>query len=70
MATRTARTSYVWARGTSLSLFTVLYLGAGLVVAGIYDYFDNASTFERVVEAALAVILWPLVLLGIEMRID
>jgi hypothetical protein len=57
-------------RGTSVGLFTVLYLGAGLVVAGIYDYFENVNTFERGIEAALAVLLWPLVLLGVEMRID
>ena len=58
------------ARSTSVGLFTLLYLGAGLVVAGIYDYFENVNGIERGIEAALAVLLWPLVLLGVEMRID
>lgn len=57
-------------RARSFSLFTMLYLGAGLVVAGMRNYFESVSTFEQVIEAALAVVLWPLVLLGIDMRFD
>ena len=51
------------------SLFWILYLIAGLVVAGDRNYLEGIGNIEEVVEAALAVLLWPLLLLGVDMRI-
>lgn len=54
-------------------LFFLLYLVVGvLVAAGIVgndDYFAGANSAEEIAEAVLAVMLWPLVLLGIEMNL-
>jgi len=51
----------------------LLYLVVGvLVAAGIVgndDYFASANSAEEIAEAVLAVMLWPLVLLGVEMNL-
>lgn len=50
------------------SLIGLLYLIIGVVVAASDNYFKNVDDFEKVAEAVLAIVLWPLVLLGIDMR--
>jgi hypothetical protein len=50
-------------RGPSLGL---IYLIVGVVVAAINDYFDNLDTLRRIGEAVIAVIIWPLILLGVD----
>ena len=55
-------------------LFFVLYLVVGvLVAAGIVgserDYFSGLSNLEETAEMILAVVLWPLVLLGVNINI-
>ena len=52
-----------------ISLFWILYLIAGLVIAGDRNYLKGIDNVEEVVEAALAVLLWPLLLLGVDMRV-
>ena len=51
------------------SLFTTVYLVVGVVVAAANDYFDSLGTVGRVVSAVVAVVLWPLVLIGFEISI-
>lgn len=46
----------------------IIYLIVGVVVAANRNYFTGIDNIEQLVEAVLAVILWPLVLLGIAMR--
>lgn len=55
------------ARGLSLP---VLWVVVGLVVAAVYDYFDRLGTAGRVLSALVAVLLWPLLLFGFEIRIS
>jgi len=50
------------------SLVTIIYLVIGAIVAANHHYFQNVHDIKQVAEAALAVILWPLVLLGVSMR--
>jgi hypothetical protein len=55
-------------------LFFVLYLVVGvLVAAGIVgserDYFSGLSNLEETAEMILAAVLWPLVLLGVNINI-
>ena len=54
-------------------LFFLLYLVIGVLVAagviGNDDYFAGANSAEEIAEAVLAVMLWPLVLLGVEMNL-
>jgi hypothetical protein len=40
-----------------------------VLVAVARDYFDNLETVKRIISALLAVLLWPLVLLGVELHI-
>jgi hypothetical protein len=48
----------------------LVYLVIGVVVAATNDYFDHIGTIKRVISALLAVLLWPLVLLGIDLHIN
>jgi len=48
---------------------TVIWLIVGVIVAASHHYFAHASALKPVVSAALAVLLWPLVLLGINLHI-
>ena len=47
----------------------LLYVIVGVVAAAIYDYFDHLGTIRRVLEAVIAVLIWPLILLGVEIDI-
>lgn len=46
-----------------------IYLLIGLLVAGAHNYFVHLTTLGRLLSAMLAVILWPLLLLGIHVHI-
>jgi hypothetical protein len=48
---------------------TIVYVVVGVAVAASYDYFKNPETFRRIASAVLAVLLWPLLLLGIDLHI-
>ncbi len=48
---------------------SAIWLVAGLIVAFVQDYFDNLGTISRILTAILAVLLWPLLLLGFDVRI-
>jgi hypothetical protein len=52
------------------SLLGLIYLIVGVAMAASRDYFDSLDTLRNVVSAALAVVLWPLLLLGIDLHID
>jgi hypothetical protein len=48
----------------------LVYLIIGVVIAATHDYFKNFDTVKRVISAILAVLLWPLVLLGVDLHIS
>jgi uncharacterized membrane protein len=48
---------------------SAIWLVAGLIVAFVQDYFDNLGTISRIITAVLAILLWPLVLLGFDIRV-
>lgn len=50
------------------NLLWIAYFVAGVAIAADRKYFDKVDKLEQVAEAALAVLLWPLVLLGVDMR--
>jgi hypothetical protein len=52
-----------------IGLIPLIYIVIGLVVANSHDYFKNADTLRTVGSAILAVLLWPLILLGIDLHI-
>jgi hypothetical protein len=47
----------------------LIYLVIGVIVAYAEDYLENLDTTKRLISAVLAVLLWPLVLLGVDLRI-
>jgi hypothetical protein len=51
------------------SLLGIVYLVVGVAVAATYDYFERLNTIRRILSAVLAVVLWPLLLLGIDLHI-
>jgi hypothetical protein len=50
-------------------LLGVVYLVIGIVVAARYDYFDQFETLRQVLSGLLAILFWPLLLLGIDLHI-
>ena len=53
-----------------VSFFAVAWVVIGFVVAVVEDHFDSLGTFGRVLTAIAAVLLWPLLLLGSDIRIS
>ena len=50
-------------------LLGLIYLAIGVFVAASKDYLENLETLKRVLSAVLAILLWPLLLLGIDLQI-
>jgi hypothetical protein len=54
-------------------LVTFLYVVVGILVAagviGNDNYLSHLDTFKQVIDAILAVLLWPLVLLGVHFHV-
>jgi hypothetical protein len=63
-----ARMSYDVARMRS-GLISVVYFIVGVVVAASDHYFTHISTLKPLLSALLAVVLWPLLLLGVNLHI-
>ena len=47
----------------------VVYIIIGVVVAAGRDYFENLDALKPIASAVLAVLLWPLVLFGINLQL-
>lgn len=52
-----------------MSIGGIVYFVLGLLVAGSQNYFDQLNTLGRLLSAIIAVIVWPLLLFGIDIRI-
>ena len=50
-------------------LLLLVYVAIGVAVAASKDYLENLDTVKRLASAVLAVMLWPLLLVGIDLRI-
>jgi hypothetical protein len=55
-------------RMPGISLGTI-YVIVGVVVAAMNDYFDQLGTLRHIGEAILAVLIWPLILLGVDVSL-
>lgn len=51
------------------SFVSLVYLVVGVLLAASHHYFAHASTLKPLLSALLAVVLWPLLLLGISLHI-
>jgi carbon starvation protein CstA len=56
--------------GYRAPLLGVVWIVVGVVVAAIHDYFDSLETVGRVLTAVTAILLWPILLFGFEVRIS
>jgi hypothetical protein len=52
-----------------VSLLPLLWLVIGIVVAATHHFFAHLNTIGAILSAILAVILWPLILLGVKIAI-
>jgi hypothetical protein len=48
---------------------SVIWLIVGIIVASSHHYFSHAGALKPIVSAVLAVVLWPLLLLGVNLHI-
>jgi hypothetical protein len=51
------------------SLLFIVWVIVGVAIAASKDYFKSLDTVRLIVSAVLAVLLWPLLLLGIDLHI-
>ena len=51
------------------SFLTILWIVIGVLVARSHHYFLHLNTARQVGSAALAIVLWPLLLFGISLHI-
>ena len=56
-------------RRGGISFVGLIYVVVGVAVAATHDYFQNVNGWRGVLSAVLAVFLWPLILLGIDLHI-
>ncbi len=55
--------------GNGLSFGAFIYLVIGLVIAANHHYLTALNTFSGIVSALLAIVLWPLLLFGVNLHI-
>ncbi len=49
-------------------LFGIIYLVIGLIVAANRGYLASLTTLGSIIEALLAILLWPLVFIGVSFQ--
>ncbi|MGH3070876.1 MAG: hypothetical protein ACRDNB_01240 [Gaiellaceae bacterium] len=49
-------------------LLGLIYVAIGIFLAASKDYLENLDTVKRVLSALLAILLWPLLLLGVDLH--
>jgi hypothetical protein len=52
------------------SLLAIVWIVVGVIVAAANDYFDSLETAGRVLTAIAAILFWPLLLFGFDIRIS
>jgi len=50
-------------------LITIVYIIIGAFVAAANNYFSRVDDIEGIASAVIAILLWPLILIGIDVRI-
>jgi hypothetical protein len=52
-----------------VGILLLVYLVAGGIIAATHHYWSNLHSFKQVISALLATVLWPLVLIGVNLHI-
>jgi hypothetical protein len=50
-------------------IISLVYVVVGVIVASSHHYFTHAGTLKPLLSALLAVVLWPLLLVGINLHV-
>jgi hypothetical protein len=58
-----------YTRTGGVSWLVVIYLVAGGIVAATHHYWSNVHTVKTILSGILATVLWPLILLGVNLHI-
>jgi hypothetical protein len=53
----------------SRRILLLVYVAVGVVVAYTHHYLEHFRTWQQILSAFLAVLLWPLILLGVNLHI-
>jgi hypothetical protein len=56
-------------RGLLGSILSIVYFVVGVIVASSHSFFEHLSSVRPIVSAVLAVVLWPLVLIGVNLHL-
>jgi hypothetical protein len=56
-------------RSRGVSLLLLVYVGVGIAVAASHHYLSNVHGWRGALSAVLAIFLWPLILLGINLHV-
>jgi hypothetical protein len=51
------------------TLIGIVYLVVGIIVASTHHYFSHVGNVKGVISAVLAILLWPLVLFGVNLHL-
>jgi hypothetical protein len=51
-------------------ILPIIYVIIGAVVANQHHYFAHLQTVSQVVSAVLAIVLWPLILLNVNLHVS
>lgn len=51
------------------SVLFLVYIVIGVVVAASHHYFEHLNSVKPIASAALAVLLWPLILFGVNLHL-
>ena len=52
-----------------IGILGAIYLVVGVVIASNKNYLQDVNTVREIVSAILAIVLWPLVLIGVDLHI-
>jgi hypothetical protein len=52
-----------------VSVLLLVYLVAGGIVAATHHYWSNLHNIKQIISALLATVLWPLILVGVNLHI-
>ena len=50
-------------------LLGLIYVAIGIFVAASKDYLESLDTLKQILSAVLAILLWPLLLLGVDLHV-
>jgi hypothetical protein len=68
--TRTERSTSSEAGAFGIAgIILVVYVVLGILVAATNNYFENLGRIRAIISMVLAILLWPLVLIGVDLHI-